>query len=91
LRDRWSGLIAASSPNAKNVELDAPTWLARATLDIMGLAGFGYSFSSLSGSSNELHDAFKTILGGQPNGGNGLMMALSMVVPGFRYLVSGSK
>jgi hypothetical protein len=44
--------------------LDVLSWLTRATLDVIGLAGFGYSFDALepkAGESNELADAFSVI------------------------------
>ncbi|KAK7469446.1 hypothetical protein VKT23_003917 [Stygiomarasmius scandens] len=56
LRDIW--LDKGSLPLAR---VDALSWLGRATLDVIGLAGFGYHFNSLSQSSDELADAFSII------------------------------
>lgn len=47
--------------NEAGVRVDALTWLGRATLDIIGLAGFGYTFNSLTDSSNELALAYATM------------------------------
>jgi len=47
------------SPCAARV--DALMWLGRATLDVIGLAGFGYHFNSLTDDDTELANAFRTI------------------------------
>lgn len=44
LRDNWRSFPA-------HTQIDALSWLSRATLDIIGLAGFGYKFESLASSS----------------------------------------
>ncbi|KAK7056615.1 hypothetical protein VNI00_002332 [Paramarasmius palmivorus] len=50
------------SENESGVRIDALSWLARATLDIIGEAGFGYSFNSLEGSGKDaLAEAFGVI------------------------------
>ncbi|TDL23213.1 cytochrome P450 [Rickenella mellea] len=45
----------------KPPKVDALAWLGRATLDVIGLAGFGYPFNSLTDDTNELALAFATI------------------------------
>ncbi|PBK74625.1 cytochrome P450 [Armillaria solidipes] len=57
LRDIW--LQSSGNP----VRVDALSYLARATLDVIGLAGFGYHFDSLSScdNTNELAHAFSVI------------------------------
>ncbi|KAJ6549830.1 cytochrome P450, partial [Mycena capillaripes] len=58
LRNIWAA-AAANGP----VRLDAVSWLTRATLDIIGLAGFNYSFDSLSAERpTELATAFAAIM-----------------------------
>jgi hypothetical protein len=62
LRDAWlreAGKTGGTQP----VRLDALSWLSRTTLDIIGLAGFDYSFDSLDGGNNknELNEAFATM------------------------------
>ncbi|ESK85957.1 cytochrome p450 [Moniliophthora roreri MCA 2997] len=56
LRDVWKSQVS----EAENGEarLDALSWLSRMTLDVIGLAGFNYTFSSLSGKPSELNEAF---------------------------------
>ncbi|KAE9402311.1 cytochrome P450 [Gymnopus androsaceus JB14] len=71
LRDIWFDLASNSETiGHSSTRVDALIWLGRATLDVIGLAGFGYSFHSLahahtqalpSESSDELADAFSTI------------------------------
>jgi hypothetical protein len=62
LRDVWLDKHASSAPGA--VTVDALSWLSKATLDIIGLAGFNYSFNALRAdpaSPNELSEAFDTL------------------------------
>lgn len=42
--------------------VDVYGWMNRATLDVIGLAGFGYSFDSLTNWSEEVCIAFREIL-----------------------------
>ncbi|KAI0701860.1 cytochrome P450 [Cytidiella melzeri] len=63
LRDRWLAEITNSSTDVAHV--DALSWLSKATLDIIGLAGFNYTFDALRGEKNELNDAFNTVLSAQ--------------------------
>ncbi|KAG6809703.1 hypothetical protein H0H92_015069 [Tricholoma furcatifolium] len=57
LRDIWASDVAAQSGQAR---VDALSFLSRATLDIIGLAGFNYKFDALSTDpkKNELNAAF---------------------------------
>ncbi|GAA6058936.1 hypothetical protein JCM10212_002888 [Sporobolomyces blumeae] len=41
-----------------DITIDIMPWLSRVTLDIIGVAGFGYEFNSLARSSNALATAF---------------------------------
>ncbi|KAL0571708.1 hypothetical protein V5O48_010248 [Marasmius crinis-equi] len=41
--------------------VDAISWLSKMTLDVIGEAGFHYSFNALDGESNELSDAYAKI------------------------------
>ncbi|KAF5382545.1 hypothetical protein D9615_002825 [Tricholomella constricta] len=61
LRDIW--LKQADGHQHTPPRIDALSWLARATLDVIGEAGFGYHFNSLSSPStdNELATAFAVI------------------------------
>ncbi|CAE7228755.1 unnamed protein product [Rhizoctonia solani] len=57
LKDAWLNLIK-SSPEGQPV-IDVLPWLSRATLDIIGVAGFDYHFNALDGNDeDELSKAF---------------------------------
>ncbi|EIN06514.1 cytochrome P450 [Punctularia strigosozonata HHB-11173 SS5] len=61
LRDAWLS-EARKKGNDESIKVDALSWLSRATLDIIGLAGFNYRFDSLEGSKpNELNQAMATM------------------------------
>jgi hypothetical protein len=72
------------------------SWLSRAALDIIGLAGFGYDFDSLASEGshgegaeqNELLSAFQTMFGAVTQ--NSLVHALTVLFPILRSLVSFS-
>lgn len=49
------------SPDAGGVRVDILNWLGRATLDVIGLAGFGYSFNALVDDENILATAFAEV------------------------------
>ncbi|KAJ7857550.1 cytochrome P450 [Mycena leptocephala] len=58
LRDIWASQAAQSG----TARVDALSWLSKATLDMIGLAGFNYNFNSLaSESQTELAAAFSTV------------------------------
>ena len=52
-----------ASPKSGEAQVEILSWLSRATLDIIGLAGFSYSFDALKlgEESNELGYAFAQI------------------------------
>ncbi|KAJ7118957.1 cytochrome P450 [Mycena epipterygia] len=59
LRDIWANQAANAGGTAR---IDILSWLTKATLDIIGLAGFNYNFNSLgSESESELATAFATM------------------------------
>ncbi|KAF9268780.1 cytochrome P450 [Marasmius fiardii PR-910] len=64
LCSHWSDLIASS--HDQTVELNAASWLSRATMDSLGEAAFDYHFGALDQTENELMKAYfgliKTIL-----------------------------
>uniref|UniRef100_A0A8H7XTF7 Cytochrome P450 n=1 Tax=Psilocybe cubensis TaxID=181762 RepID=A0A8H7XTF7_PSICU len=65
LRDIWLTEVDSASfdPGRENsiTRIDVLVWLGRATLDVIGLAGFGYAFNALTDDSNELARAFSVI------------------------------
>ncbi|KAG8960638.1 hypothetical protein FRC03_006310 [Tulasnella sp. 419] len=64
LRDIWLSQVADSNGGI----IDIFPWVTKATLDIIGLAGFDYNFDSLAnGEKNELVKAFNTLFGTAEN------------------------
>ncbi|KAF8208593.1 cytochrome P450 [Mycena galopus ATCC 62051] len=72
LRDIWLHMAAQAETETNESKskssippgyrrVDVLQWLGRATLDAMGLAGFGYRFNSLTDDNNELAQAFGVI------------------------------
>ncbi|KAF9071151.1 cytochrome P450 [Rhodocollybia butyracea] len=61
LKDIWASKINESVGNDE-AQVDALSWLSRATLDVIGRTGFNYDFHALTpkGGSNELSKAFST-------------------------------
>ncbi|KAF8158235.1 cytochrome P450 [Crassisporium funariophilum] len=64
LRDIWLSQLPASDDIGREksiTRVDVLIWLGRATLDVIGLAGFGYTFDALTDDTNELARAFNVI------------------------------
>ncbi|KAJ6488895.1 cytochrome P450 [Mycena sanguinolenta] len=63
LRDIWAAQVAKSDIGVVRVEV--LSWLSKATLDIIGLAGFNYKINALGAEEgaapNELAEAFETL------------------------------
>lgn len=53
LVQRWKDELATSDPSTPSLT-NVTTWISRATLDIMGQAGFDFHFGSLDGEETEL-------------------------------------
>ncbi|KAE9391903.1 cytochrome P450 [Gymnopus androsaceus JB14] len=62
LRDLWASRMSDSG-GSSSANVEAFDGLTRATLDIIGLAGFGYDFSSLNeNKKSELYEAFSVVI-----------------------------
>ncbi|KAI5119364.1 hypothetical protein M0805_008519 [Coniferiporia weirii] len=59
--DNVTFTCSAAQRADSGTRIDALAWLGRATLDVIGLAGFGYTFNSLTDESNELALAFASV------------------------------
>ncbi|KAG8953675.1 hypothetical protein FRC04_001879 [Tulasnella sp. 424] len=59
LKDLWKAEVISTGDGSQTI--DVLGWLSRATLDIIGEAGFGYQFNALVDESNELSVAFNKI------------------------------
>jgi hypothetical protein len=69
--------------------IDLLSWLTKATLDIIGLAGFNYRFDCLTSSDenpNELHAAFSVVI--RQGGRFDLWGVLTAYIPPLRLVVS---
>ncbi|KAJ6533383.1 cytochrome P450 [Mycena vulgaris] len=84
LRDLWA---SEAAQNGGVAHVEAISWLNKATLDIIGLAGFNYDINALGAKSgqqaDELAEAFETLTG------NGLfppMRVLQFFLPPLRHI-----
>ncbi|KAG6834869.1 hypothetical protein H0H93_006803 [Arthromyces matolae] len=84
LRDIWASQIANEESSVGRIEV--LSWLSRATLDIIGLAGFNYEFDALNDhlEENELNAAFASIFRGGTTWSVALM--LKALFPPLRFL-----
>lgn len=57
-------LVAAVTSNADGSSIEIKDWASRATLDIIGVAGFGEDFKALSDPDNELSRTYKNVFSG---------------------------
>lgn len=86
LRDILLGQMKAPStpgvsPSAK---VDMLAYLTQATLDIIGLAGFGYNFDALYDRQTDMSEAIDAVL--HSPGGIPVIQLLKMQIPLFRYI-----
>ncbi|KAI5114648.1 hypothetical protein M0805_008456, partial [Coniferiporia weirii] len=83
LRDIWKSSFTEES-DAQRIEV--LSWLGRATLDVIGLAGFGYKFDALNidQEPNELNKAFSTLF--NMNVKFSIIDTLRIIFPVFRII-----
>ncbi|KAF4577163.1 hypothetical protein EYR36_005150 [Pleurotus pulmonarius] len=83
LRDLWASEAKRQGGTGR---VDVLSWLSRMTLDVIGLAGFNYTFDALNENAtpNELNQAFSTIFHSGSN--QRTMMLLRIISPLFRYI-----
>ncbi|KAJ7063670.1 cytochrome P450 [Mycena amicta] len=83
LRDIWAAEIRKSQDDVARVNI--LPWLGKATLDIIGLAGFNYHFNSLSAEGeSELGKAFDTIFSGAEQ--FGILAIVKIWIPAMRFI-----
>ncbi|KAF9949705.1 hypothetical protein BGZ65_007122 [Modicella reniformis] len=80
LGQMWTELVEQSE--SKCVEFDITTDLGRATLDIIGLAGFGYDFKALTEPDNELSNAYRELF----NTSSNIIQLLRAFIPFYVYI-----
>ncbi|KAH9954761.1 cytochrome P450 [Russula dissimulans] len=61
LREIWTNLLSESTRKDGKISLDAYKWLNKITLDIIGSAGFNYSFDSLNSPDEKQNDFYEAI------------------------------
>ncbi|KAH9965554.1 cytochrome P450 [Lactifluus volemus] len=88
LRDIWADLVSKSSRKDGRLRLDVYSWLGKVALDIIGLAGFNYTFDSLhSGDETQdpIYAAIRSVLP-VTNSIRTLIFALQFFFPIFRFI-----
>ncbi|KAH7337785.1 cytochrome P450 [Rhizoctonia solani] len=86
LRDIWLDILKERPEGTINVL----SWLSRATLDIIGAAGFDHHFNSLEGiDEDELSAAFKKIF--QSSQSPGVLALLENIIPILGYIPTQRK
>ncbi|KZT05294.1 cytochrome P450 [Laetiporus sulphureus 93-53] len=85
LRDIWSAEIAKHGEPAR---VDVLSGLSKATLDVIGLAGFNYKFDSLNpeGKPNELSEAFSIMFESLSGAGVHLFRFFKAYIPPLRII-----
>ncbi len=73
LKYKWDAFISSSPQSADekktdSVTIDVANWLSRTSFDIIGLTAFDYSFNALSDETDEVYNAYKTMLDAQAKG-----------------------
>lgn len=61
-KDEESAKTYRDEKREGEIVFDVSPWLSKVTLDIIGVAGFGYEFDSLDGKENKLGNAFNGML-----------------------------
>ena len=57
-----SSIISRLTKGQEWTEVDMMIWISRATLELIGQAGFGYTFNALDGGSHEYSDSLKRVM-----------------------------
>ena len=92
LKSRWESIIASfpsehmpkivdeKEPEGEHATVDIANWLSRATIDVIGLAGFDYAFRSLEDETEEVYAAFKKMFIAMEKG-TGMRKILELYFP----------
>ncbi|KAJ7132855.1 cytochrome P450 [Mycena crocata] len=84
LRDAWMDMIL-TEPNF-TARIDVCQWLSRVTFDVVGLAGFDYSFNSIQDETNELFVAYRDMFEVAISQGGMFRTLLSIYLPSINQL-----
>lgn len=86
LRDIWTAELREKGPQT----MDIMSWISRATLDVIGLAGFDYKFDALTEGeeTNELSKAFSTLFRSSSTnrGATNVLNLIRSSFPALRFL-----
>ncbi|KAJ6474217.1 cytochrome-450 hydroxylase [Mycena sanguinolenta] len=85
LRNAWINLIG-SETESTCARIDVCLFLSRATFDIMGLAGFDYSFNSIQDETNEVFIAYRDMFEVAVSQGTMFRSLLSIYLPTINQL-----
>ncbi|KAJ7616656.1 cytochrome P450 [Roridomyces roridus] len=87
LRDIWAAQVSASGGVAR---IEVLSWFNKASLDMIGLAGFNYPINALGTEShetpNELVEAFENLVQSETSGGFSFLRFLQFRFPLFRRI-----
>lgn len=75
LKYKWDSIVSSSPQSAEqrdekteSATIDVASWLSRTSFDIIGLTAFDYSFNALNDETDEVYNAYKTMLDAQAKG-----------------------
>ncbi|KAJ7120541.1 cytochrome P450 [Mycena crocata] len=87
LRDIWAAQAAKEGGVAR---VEVLSWLSKATLDIIGLAGFNYKINALGAEDHdtpdELAEAFEKVFAAETSGGFNFFRFLQLRLPILRHI-----
>ncbi|XP_006461052.1 hypothetical protein AGABI2DRAFT_204483 [Agaricus bisporus var. bisporus H97] len=88
LKDKWMSMTAEAcqSSQESSLTLDVCHWVSRATFDVIGIAGFDYSFNAIHDESNDLFLAYKEMFEAAVSQGKPWRTMLSIYLPWFNKL-----
>lgn len=78
--------VATASEKFRGVTIDIAHWLARASFDVVGLAGFGYRFNALERETEGVYLAFRRMLDVADKGPQTLRSLMELFFPILRKI-----
>ncbi|KAJ7430855.1 cytochrome P450 [Mycena galericulata] len=81
LRDAWMDMLSPETEKTPTARIDVCQFLSRATFDVVGLAGFDYSFNSIQDETNELFLAYRDMFEVAISQGTPFRTLLSIYLP----------
>ncbi|KAJ7680230.1 cytochrome-450 hydroxylase [Mycena polygramma] len=81
LRNAWMAMLPTEIETTSAARIEVSQFLSRATFDVIGLAGFEYSFNSIQDETNELFVAYKDMFEVAISQGGPFRTLLSIYLP----------